>query len=618
MTTRICLSSLTIKPQSDERLVCAGPWCHNSVIKDYFQHLRRPIEVAPSRELPEQQYRSEAEECFRLYKKYVRVLASELNRLHSTNYSIRYWETLLSRFLYPLTATVIDKYAVLVALKERWPDSVVDVASTGLHLANPHTSPSFGASRLLHLLVYSVIVVTTKILPSSITSDEQIKEAITAQGDGKKDLRSTVDSKNQIFGLADIKKRIWWLLPVIRALKRLELPFGLIRKINPGVIALGNQYLKPRDFASLMIRARRAPFYFSSDGWGKLDFEPYDPSRRDVLKFPMPVSQLEESLQACIRKFLPTVFIENFIKARQHAYEMLPKSPKLILNSQHHVGGEAVDFFIAHSVEDRGAEHMMVCHGGCYGAMEVSVQEQIWARFSDVYALWSNPRNYGAEARIIKLPSLRFHKWLDFPKKKKSGRHILVLTTGHYPQRYAYNSIYPYTIDDEYEAWQRRFLSQIDIHHQGDIVIRDYHRSFDISSGNLRKWLEDHGFEMDVKPSLKEALQDSKIVIQTVPQTTYLETLTADHPTLCFWNPEANLIRADLVPYFEGLVRVGILHRTPESASRKLNEIASDPLQWWNSHAVRAAVGLFRENVCHTSKTGLTKWAKYIGERGRK
>ena len=597
----------------------AGTWCQNRITERHLATRREYFEVAPTRTLSVSQFRMEAEECMRLYEKYSKVLAHELNHMHGTAYSLRYWETLLNRFMYPLTATVIDKHAELASLKERWPGLTVDIANHETQWTNPHSFPSFGGSRVLHLLIYSVIVATTNLFPYRKIPDEQLRDAINAQGDGKKDLRSggpSVKSPPLRCRPASANRWLRWLRLPVRAFKRGELPFRLIRLLNPRVIALGDQYLKRRDFSSLMIRARTIPFHFNTQGWDRPDFAPYDAVRRDALRLPIPESPLEASLQASIRRFLPTVFLENYGVARHLVYKTLPKLPSLILNSQHHGGGEFVDFFIAHAVEEREAKQMMVCHGGCYGAMEISVQEQIWARISDAYALWSNPRTYGPNCETIKLPSLRFHKWLALRKENHSGRRILVLLTGHYPQRYAYNSIYPYTIDDEYDDWQIRFLNAIDRRHHPVIVIRDYHRSSDISRGSVRKWAEDHDIEVSAGAPLETALRGSKIAIQTVPQTTYLETLSANHPTLCFWNPETNLIRTDLMPYFDGLAKAGILHQTPESTAQKLNEVADSPMQWWNSCEVRMAIEAFRDHVCHTAPTALSEWAAYIRKRG--
>ncbi len=615
MTLHVALSPLTIKREFNDRLLLAGPWCFISVTEQHLLNRKRHFEAVPSRMLSKQQFRNEAEECYRLYDKYSKVLAVELNRVHSTNYSSRYWETLLNRFLYPLTAAVIDKHEILIYLKKRWPNSVIDIADIRPQWVSPHTVPSFGASRLTHLLIYSVIAVTTKVFPYEVIPNDQIEEAIRIQGDGKKDLRSWNNAKLDNYWVLEVKRKFRWILLLIRALKRCELPFSLIKRLNPNVIALGDQYLRRMDFASLMIRTRTLPFYFTSDGWGNLNFVPFDSERRNGLRLPMAESPLEEALQACIRRFLPTVFFENYEMSREYVCKFLPKSPKLILNSQHHSGGEFADFFIAQAVEDGNAKHMMVCHGGCYGAMEISVQERIWARISDIYALWSNPRNYGANCKTVKLPSLRFHKWLGFRKASNLAQRILVMLTGHYPQRYSYNSIYPYTIDDEYDSWQIRFLSAIDRSHHSDIVIRDYHRLSDISRGAVRKWADEHGIEVSAGLSLWDALRESKIAIHTVPQTTYLETISANHPTLCFWNPEANLIRTDLMPYFEGLVTAGVLHRTPESAARKLNEVESDPVQWWSLPEVQSAVSAFRDNVCQTRHTALAEWAEYIRRR---
>ncbi len=612
---QISLSSIAIEPDLGEAVVLAGSWCLNHITERDLNRRGVQLEIAPSRRLSADQYRSEAEQCFCLYKKYVNVLSKELNSLHGTSYSLRYWETLLNRFLYPLTATVVDKHATLIELRERWPNAVLNVVNVEAQWMSPHTIPSFGSSRLLHLILYSIIGAESGILPCKEIEDKKVLAAISIQGDGKKESRGG-NSVKRTTNQQDYRTRLpQWLMIFLRALKRRELPFFLMNCINPKIIALGGQYLKRQDFDTLMILSKTLPFYFQSNGWGDVNFASYDVSRREALRFPEEESTLEKSLQATIRRLLPTVFLENYGAAKEFVSNIVPKSPKLILNSQNHSGGEFVDFFIAHVVEERQAKHMMVCHGGCYGAMEISIQEQIWARVSDAYAIWSNPRVYAPNCNTIKLPSLRFHKWLPFRKAQKSGSQILLLLTGYYPQRYAYNSIYPYTIDDEYDDWQIRFLSLTNEQYRTDIVVRDYHRSSDISRGAVRRWAEEHGIEVNAEPAFEHALQESKIAIHTVPQTTYLETLSANHPTLCFWNPETNLIRSDLMPYFEGLVRAGVLHLNPESAAIKLNEIASDPLQWWNLPKVKSAVKVFRDNVCHTSHAALAEWAAYINNR---
>jgi putative transferase (TIGR04331 family) len=69
--------------------------------------------------------------------------------------------------------------------------------------------------------------------------------------------------------------------------------------------------------------------------------------------------------------------------------------------------------------------------------------------------------------------------------------------------------------------------------------------------------------------------------------TTYLETFAANYPTLLYWNPMHWEVREEVKPYFNNLVKVGILHYTPESLASKINEIYSDPLFWWKQQEIQ-------------------------------
>ncbi len=104
----------------------------------------------------------------------------------------------------------------------------------------------------------------------------------------------------------------------------------------------------------------------------------------------------------------------------------------------------------------------------------------------------------------------------------------------------------------------------------------------------------------------------SKLCVQTVPQTTYLETIVADMPTICFWNPDANHVRHDLKKYYDEMYEAGVFHLSPESAAMKVNEIADAPRDWWRSTEVRQAVDRFRQHVCMTDSDCFATWSRAL------
>ena len=111
---------------------------------------------------------------------------------------------------------------------------------------------------------------------------------------------------------------------------------------------------------------------------------------------------------------------------------------------------------------------------------------------------------------------------------------------------------------------------------------------------------------------LDEELQNVILTVHCVVQTTFLETITADIPTILFFNKKDTLIRKDLYKYFDELAEVGVVHYRPESAAEKVNAVSSDPSKWWYSKHVRSARKCFQNNVCFTSPDAIDQWSKYI------
>ena len=85
--------------------------------------------------------------------------------------------------------------------------------------------------------------------------------------------------------------------------------------------------------------------------------------------------------------------------------------------------------------------------------------------------------------------------------------------------------------------------------------------------------------QLGKKSDFIKELNKCRLAIHTANETTYLEALSSNFPSLLFWDPEFYNVRAELAPVFDALVDAGILHYTPESAAQKLNEVYENPLK---------------------------------------
>jgi putative transferase (TIGR04331 family) len=79
------------------------------------------------------------------------------------------------------------------------------------------------------------------------------------------------------------------------------------------------------------------------------------------------------------------------------------------------------------------------------------------------------------------------------------------------------------------------------------------------------------------------------LLVATYNATTYLETFSANYPTLLFWDFKFWELNDQAKPYFKNLYEAGILHYSPESLVNKLEEVYKDPMSWWMQKEVQLA-----------------------------
>jgi putative transferase (TIGR04331 family) len=79
-------------------------------------------------------------------------------------------------------------------------------------------------------------------------------------------------------------------------------------------------------------------------------------------------------------------------------------------------------------------------------------------------------------------------------------------------------------------------------------------------------------------------------------------------PTVCFYDPKLYAPRESARPYFDMLVRVGILHHSGREAAKFVNGFGGDPSWWWKSAEVQAAREAFVARYANFSDDWLAAW----------
>jgi len=87
--------------------------------------------------------------------------------------------------------------------------------------------------------------------------------------------------------------------------------------------------------------------------------------------------------------------------------------------------------------------------------------------------------------------------------------------------------------------------------------------------------------------TIRESLNGSRIVVSTYPQTTILETLSEDFPSILFFRQEHWEFSQLSKPHTESLEEAKVLFFSPEEAAEHVNEVWSSIDQWWEDRENR-------------------------------
>ena len=597
----ICLSPRTFHLASAEDTIVMQPFhCGMSMPFERFE--AKGVRLARQISCDEPDFRARAERAWALYCKTADRLVRLLNAFHHEDRSPRYWETLFWRHLYPFICTIVDKHDRLEAAVSDIDEAIVFLPPELRAQNIPLEKMGFGKNEDAHLVVYAMLVPLFPELQIKKIPADQYLGAIAMGRTGKGDSGSS--GKNALF------KSVRAAAKFMVEANRRSLPADMIKSTAKNHVFLGAQYLSVEDKSRLLRSLGEKPFSFY--------FKELKPSGRKspkpsdlVLDTDPDDTALEKLIMEKVFDFLPGHLFEDYQQYRGYAAKLVGNKAYVILNSWENVGREERDFFIAESVERNGSVSLMPCHGGCYGAMEISLVERVWARICDHHCIWGDRiEAYGNHS--VKLPGLRLFRHKKHPVTPNNTGDIVYFFNGYYPNTYQFESITPYYTPDYPQQFHRLFTETLDQHIAEKLKIRDFHKSLDEMphfAGQLRAT----GAEIAPRAeTFMQALQNARISVHTAPQTTYIELLVMNYPSLCVWEPDRNLIRRELLPYFDDLKKVGIIHHDPVTAAQTLNDIYDDVDAWWNEPERQAAVSNFVSHVCFSAQDTIDIWADFL------
>jgi putative transferase (TIGR04331 family) len=567
--------------KTDEPVLFLGEWCKLYSHRDLWENL--DYEVLPYHWDDRKKLYRDYLYLDTLYEETLQQMTILLNRIHRVDHSVRYWRIIIGPWLSYFIAVLYDRYqSILTAIEsKKVTNTLIYNHEPGEWL--PHNFSEFGKwaendDGYNHYLYDRIIEYTNKLSLSVLERD-----TIFANSAG---IVKQKTLPNKITGFS-----------------RLIFQFSRFISNHWNKIIFVESSLNKWDLVRLCLLLGQFPHLYVRDELipkPEIDF-----NLRKLFTHIPAGGEFEKLLIKMIIEQIPSIYIEGYDNMKSISLKAFPRHPKIIFTSTSFNTYDVFKFWAAHHV-DLDVKLVGTQHGGHYGTGLWSSSEEHQLKIYDKFYTWGWEKD-GYE-NTTPLSIAKFNQIKRRARPKRGGRLLMML--GSLP-RYSYYMYSVYVASTGFLAYvdeQYRFVGALSEKNIKLLTIRFIMHNYGLCL--KERWLDNFpGIKLCVgKKSLINRLNETKLVICTYNATTYLETFTANIPTVLFWNPKHWELRPSAKPFFDKLSKAGILHYTPESAAAKVNEISDDPISWWQQTEIQAAKDEFCFQFARTSNKWLREW----------
>ena len=313
--------------------------------------------------------------------------------------------------------------------------------------------------------------------------------------------------------------------------------------------------------------------------------------------------QFENYCNYAIIKNLPKTYLENY-KNIKNFTDKIDLNPEKIITSYAHINNDIFKIWTSEQVL-KGKKFIITDHGGY---IDESSHFNSMEKYSDVFFKWNK----------TEIPSTKQVPPNLFLNKRKIlnsfqlGKKLLFLThnCNLYPFRIGPSPISALMVDVQ-NSWIS-FLKKIQKDKKFNLKIRTQ----PVDSWNF-KGLVLSNFNKNIlskEKKLSSEIKNSKIIINTTPQTALIECMKSGVPTILITNGYTVDVPHSINQILEKLKNNKIFFDCFDEAFDHINEIYNDPLLWWNSAKIQKIREEFAFCCSLETKNNLNFWSESLKE----
>ncbi len=565
--------------KKDEKILFLGGWCKPYATKETWSKL--DYEIVPYHWDNRKQLYRDYLYLKEVYERYLQYMANRLNELHGEKHTLRYWRIIIGPWLHYFIAILFDRYNSLKQASKAYKIKNTLIAETDPWKWVPQDMSVFieyfCGDEYNHML-YSRIIRDLELVPYELI-DYDICSDIEQYSPKNVDV-----------------------LPFQKTIKSfLKRMFPIISKFTNPSFVFVSSYFGLYEQAKLEIALWQLPSLFRENQPPSVKISP---NLRRTLSVKAGCNEFESLLDTFIPEHIPAAYVENYQKIQELGHSHYPKKPKVIFTAVAYAFNEGFKCWAAEQVE-KGTKLVIGQHGGHYGSGLWNWSEEHQIKIADQFITWGwiAPD----EPKTQPLPT---QKLIRIKRKIRPNYEGYILWVFCGFSRYSY-WMYSAPVASQFLDYleeQVCFVKILSPAVRRLLLLRYNPRDYGWGEAKRMRELNLGIRDYYGKQTMEEQLNQSRLFIGTYNGTTYLETLAANFPTILFWNPTHCEMRDSAQPYFDELYAAEILHDTPESAARKVNEVYHDPENWWLTSKVQEARNIFCNQFAKSSPYWIKEW----------
>ena len=547
-----------IWPKPYSEVVYLGEWCKlydRTKFHNKFNSITLPYHWNDRNK-----YYNDYKYTINLYDEILVELSFELNKIHNSSFSNKYWEILIGFWLGYFIQITFDRWFMLNVAFEKYNKLNYIILSQDLYNYVPNDTYDFVNRPFTDEYNESLYSQIVNLCFSDYVSIETVGFSDQTVNSSKRNVMNTPNYINLLLNrITDTVNKEFFIRTSLPAIENIKL------QISSCQIPCIRQ---SRPLPSYKISANiRRTFYRN---WRKQ------------------TDEFANLIRVLISTNIPCAFLEGFKDTLRFIEKYGWKcSPNNIFTSTSQCDDDFFKFWAASKVE-MGAKINILQHGGHYGTGKFSFFDFYDHKISNTFYSWGYTKK--GKKSIKALGNIKTFKTnVNYDKK---GSCLLVLMD---LSRYSY-MLYSTPVSscqiNDYINEQILFLDNLilSIRKQINIIL---HR-INFLNCHQEKLLSKHNdLTFDKNLDIKNSIKKCRLYISTYNATTYLESLYWNIPTICYWNPEYWEINDESKALFEILISVGILYHDPVKAAHKINQVWDNVDAWWQSDELQNARKLF-------------------------